>query len=125
MCVVTLLYSQFQTGKLAQCAEVGATRNIRTATLMRNLVWQFAYIAGGANFSAAIDTNGQLFTCGANYGGRLGHGDDDIRRNLEKVELPGKSSRAAYIYSSPGSYLHVISVTWRALWHPYTAYGME
>jgi len=66
------------------------------------------YVSAGSNFTAAIDVLGQLWTCGAGYQGRLGHGNDGSKnpdkhvKNLKLVTtIPGGQS-----LHEPNPHLH-------------------
>ena len=65
-------------------------------------------VAGGfANFSVFLDEDGNVFTCGFNNFGQLGHGDKNDRNIPQKVEnIPPISSLSSS--NSARYYFHIV-----------------
>ena len=49
----------------------------------------WAQVACSPYHTVAVSSNGEVFTCGNGFSGRLGHGDEKDRSRPTKVEIPG------------------------------------
>ena len=70
-----------------------------------DITW--AQISCGPHHTAAVSSNGELFTWGGGFDGKLGHGDFNGRRVPTKVEIPGGEK---VVKVACGSY-HTAAVT--------------
>ena len=70
--------------------EYGVRRNvINHPTKLNAPDTPWIQVACGLCHTAALSSNGEVFTCGWGYYGQLGHGDKEDRSVPTKVEIPG------------------------------------
>ena len=69
-------------------------------------------LQGGADFTVALTSSGDVYTWGGNQHGQLGDGSRQPRRQPKKVRLPG-GAKATGIAAGTD---HVLAVTSVAMW---------